>query len=161
LVSDDGTEALWYRICVDDPHLASSDSFASLLRRVLKYVSASTALVTDFEGIWPITSSSPLVEGGQVILPLGVLFNQLNDLTQITWGRFFLFKNAAEVERLDPEQLEENISASETTLCVADNTTYFVFTKSLTLVYELQADDWPVHVRGGSLPDLLSLPEEF
>ena len=109
MVSDDGTEALWYRICIDDPHRASSESFASLLKRVLKYVSASTALVTDFEGIWPITSSLPLVEGSPVSLPLGVLFNQLDDLTQIIWGRFFLFKNAADVERLDPEQLEENI----------------------------------------------------
>ncbi|MGA8672753.1 MAG: hypothetical protein WB679_22950 [Terracidiphilus sp.] len=161
MVSGDGREALWYRICVDDPRLASSDSFASLLRRVLKYCSASTVFVTDFESVWHTNSSSALVEGDAVHVPADVLFEQLNDLTQIVWGRFFLFKNAAEAERLDPEQLEKRISASESTVCVADNSTYFVFTRSPLLVHDLQADDWPVQVTEANLLDLLSLHEEL
>ncbi|MGA8670959.1 MAG: hypothetical protein WB679_13840 [Terracidiphilus sp.] len=155
------SRALWYRIRIDDPNLASLDGFVSLLRRVLKHVSASTAVVTDFEGVWHTNSSSPLVEGGPVTLPLDVLLKQLNDLTQIVWGRFFLFENAKEIDPLDPKQLEEDISASESTVCIADNSTYFVFTRSPSLVHELQADDWPVHVTEGNLPDLLSLPEEL
>ena len=161
---------IWYRIRVDDPQLASSASFLSLVQRILKHVRASAVRVTNLEGVWRSQPKFLEVEERAFTFTLDALCEELENLTQLVWGRFFFlrqgedageFNDAGDRGQFNGQALEKSIAVSEATLCVADNCSYFVFTTSLPLVCELLADSWPVEVLKGDLSGILDRGEDY
>jgi hypothetical protein len=149
----------WIRLRIDDPHLASSESFASLLRRILKHISVAAVVIERFEGVRPSDQPTARLEEPSVVLSPEVLAKQLELYTQLVWGRFFLIKNTTMVK--PNMKLEQTIAASETTVCVSDNVSYFVFTRSKPLADDLLSNYELSTVAEGNLSELLALPEEL
>jgi hypothetical protein len=150
---------LWFRLRIDDPHLASSESFSSLLRRILKRNTVAFAAIERFEGVRRSNQPTSQLEEPFVVLAAEGLIEQLGLYTQLIWGRFFLLKDPAGVK--PNSNIEQKVRASEATVCVADNTSYFVFTESSSLVDDLLSNYGDCALSNGNLSDLLALPEEL
>ncbi len=94
--------------------------------------------------------------GSPPILTQASLYAALGAIRQVVWGRLFFCADAkASDSSASPGSLLESITASEFTICVADNTTYFVFTRSFQFACALLAEDWPVEVLKGTLSGIL------
>jgi hypothetical protein len=149
----------WFRLRIDDPALASSASFASLFGQISKHFTPSAIAVDRFEGVKPRNETTARLEDPFVVLSPQDLLQQLTLYTQLVWGRFFLLKYS---DAVNPNmRLEEEIAASEATVCVADNMSYFVFTRSGDLVDDLLSTHEQGALANGDLSELLALPEEI
>lgn len=157
---------MWFRVLVDDSGVADPDGFRTLLNLVRKHVPASAVAVAHFDGVWNSEAAAHKMEKRVQIFSFDEFEGELEKLSQIVWGRFFLLHDAAaimprETQKPDTREMEQRIALSAATLCVADNSYYFVFTTSPSLVGELLDQAWPVEVIKNTLSNILKMPEEF
>jgi hypothetical protein len=152
---------LWYRVVIQDPQLAVSSSFRQLLEKTLLYVPSSVVTVAGLETV--------SVAGGGVLKPcpdaqtlsVDSLLEALGSVVQFVWGRFFLFRDDHDAQAADGQGLSQRIAMSQATICVVDNSSYFVFTRSCPLVCVLLADPWRVEVVKEELSMILARPEDL
>jgi hypothetical protein len=151
----------WYRVIIDDSQLAMSTGFRLLLETITKHVPSSVVRATHLE-IFPNAATELLTTHGPTrVFSVESLFDALGSITQLVWGRFFLFADSSDAEKAIEEDLANNIAVSQVTVCVVDNSSCFVFTKSFSLVCELLAGNWRVEVIKHSLSTILARREEF
>jgi hypothetical protein len=151
----------WYRIIIDDPQLAMSPNFRWLLETAMKHVPSSVVKAARLE-IVPNAATESLMSHGHIhTVRINDLFDALASVTQLVWGRFFFFANNDDAEKANEDELAQSIATSQMTICVVDNASCFVFTKSASLVCELLVGPWRLEVIKDDLSRILTGPEDF
>jgi hypothetical protein len=148
----------WYRVIIDDPSSAMGKGFLSLLERMLKHAPSSFAIVTRLEAVGPDVRSPIVQSQAQTVESL---INSLKSIVQLVWGRFFFFDTSEIAKNAVGVTLGEQIAGSTVTICVVDNASCFVFTKSPELVWELLTGFDRVEVVKAALTGILKRPEDF
>jgi hypothetical protein len=151
----------WYRVIIDDPRLAMSTNFRLLVEMALRHA-PSSAVKNERLEIVPNTVAESIGQGDFAkVLPIDSLLTSLGSIAQLVWGRFFFFETNEGAEQADKDELAGNIAASQMTICVVDNSSCFVFTKSTSLVCELLSSYLQVEVTKDDLSRILARQEDF
>jgi hypothetical protein len=150
----------WYRVIIDDPELTKSTSVRSLLACALRHVPSSNVMADRVEVI-PGSSELSTWNRSAHMLSVDSLLNSLDSIVQVVWGRFFFFASSNDMNDAARLDLEECIARSSITICVVDNSSYFVFTTSFALVHELLMSYERVEVIKDDLSKIFKGPEDF
>jgi hypothetical protein len=151
----------WHRVIIDDTQFAKPANFISLLETAMKHAPSSIVKADRLELIPSSATESLISHGIDQGLSIDALCAALESITQLVWGRFFLFANSGDAANANLDDLAHSIAASQITACVVDNSSCFVFTKSASLVCELLAGPWRLEVLKGDLLQILARREDF
>ncbi len=150
-------EDVWFRIWADSPGCGSPADLRRLLRILFALTPCEFVKVTNLEacGFFDDALESR-------VIPVSLLDEALDNVTQMEWGRFFFYRDrrAAEAETLSAG-LESEIATSTLTVCVCDNSWFTVFTKAPAASKALIDAGWRIQSDTGPLAPLLQRAAEL